>query len=112
MAMRFASAFLTLVAASALVAAFATQPTRADTLYIGDLGDNMVKRFDATTGTRDAGFSTSGLLGPNGMVIDGDRLLVVNQNVNTHLHGEVLAFDKENGNALGPVIAQSDKNAP
>ena len=46
------------------------------------------------------------------MVIDGDRLLVVNQNVNTHLSGEVLAFDKETGASLGAVVAESDKNAP
>ena len=109
--MRSLCSFLTLVAA-VLVAASATQPARADVLYIGDGGDNLVKRFDVATGTLDAGFTTSGLLGPNGMVIDGDRLIVANQNVNTHLSGEVLAFDKATGASLGPVIAESDKNAP
>jgi sugar lactone lactonase YvrE len=100
------------LAAAALVAASVTGLARADTLYIGDAGDNLVKRFDVATGARDAGFNTSGLLGPNGMVIDGDRLIVVNQNVNTHLSGEVLAFDKETGASLGPIIAESDKDAP
>ena len=94
------------------MAASATQPARADVLYIGDAGDNTVKRFDVATGTLDAGFTTSGLLGPNGMVIDGDRLLVVNQNVNTHLSGEILAFDKATGASLGPVVAESDQDAP
>ena len=98
---------LTLVAA-ALVAASATQPARADVLYIGDAGDNLVKRFDVATGTLDPGFTTSGLLGPNGMVIDGDRLIVVNQNVNTHLSGEVLAFDKAT-DARPPSVALASK---
>ena len=66
----------------------------------------------SATGTLDAGFSTTGLLGPNGMVIDGDRLLVVNQNVNTHLSGEILAFNKATGASLGPVVAESDQDAP
>jgi sugar lactone lactonase YvrE len=101
-----------LTLAAVVMAAASTAPARADTLYIGDAGDNLVKRFDVATGTRDAGFTTSGLLGPNGMVIDGDRLIVVNQNVNTHLSGEVLSFDKETGASLGPVIAESDKHAP
>ncbi|HJQ79504.1 MAG TPA: PEP-CTERM sorting domain-containing protein [Lacipirellulaceae bacterium] len=98
--------------AAVVLAASAIEPARADTLYIGDAGDNLVKRFDVATGARDAGFTTSGLLGPNGMLIDGDRLIVVNQNVNTHLSGEVLAFDKETGASLGPIIAESAKDAP
>src|SRR5688500_9598736 len=109
--MRSRCSFLALVAA-ALVAPSAAQPVRADVLYIGDSGDNLVKRFDLSSGEFLDPISGGGLLGPNGMVIDGTRLLVVNQNVNTHLHGEVLAFDKESGASLGPVIAESDKNAP
>jgi glucose/arabinose dehydrogenase len=112
--MRFLSGFLTFVAAATLVAASATQPARADVLYIGDAGDNKVKRFEVgATGTLDAGFSASGLLGPRGMVVDGNRLLVVNQNVNTKLSGAVLAFDiAANGASLGPVVAETDKDAP
>ncbi len=110
--MRSWFSFLNFVAPAMLVAATATQPVRADVLYIGDAGDNLVKRFDVATGTLDAGFTTSGLLGPNGMVIDGDRLLVANQNVNTHLSGEILAFDKATGSSLGPVVAESDLDAP
>ena len=105
--MRSRPYFLAL-AAAALVAASVARPTRADVLYIGDIGTNTVKRFDAVTGALDAGFSTSGLLGPNGMVIDGDRLVVVNQNVNTHLSGEILAFDKETGASLGAIIPEND----
>jgi sugar lactone lactonase YvrE len=103
---------LTLVAAAALVAASAPHTARADVLYIGDAGDNLVKRFDVATGTLDAGFTTSGLLGPNGMVIDGDRLLVVNQNVNTKLAGEVLSYDAASGGSPSPIVAATDKDAP
>jgi DNA-binding beta-propeller fold protein YncE len=101
-----------LAAAAALIGTGATRPAHSDVLYIGDAGDNTVKKFDVATGALDPTFSTSGLLGPNGMVIDGNRLLVVNQNVNTHLSGEILAFDKDTGASLGPVVAESSKVAP
>jgi hypothetical protein len=113
--MRFFSGFLTLVAAATLVAASATQPARADVLYIGDGGDNKVKRFEVgATGTLDAGFNPTGFLGPNGLIIDGDnRLLVVNQNVNTHLSGEILAFATDaTGTSLGAIVPEADKDAP
>jgi hypothetical protein len=69
--MRFITDALALCAV-ALSAAIVTQSARAaDVLYIGDAGDNLVKRFNAMTGTLDPAFTKSGLLGPNGMVIDG-----------------------------------------
>jgi DNA-binding beta-propeller fold protein YncE len=110
--MRLRDIFLCLFATAVLATMSATGTARAEVLYIGDAGDNLVKRFDVATGALDPTFSTSGLLGPNGMVIDGNRLVVVNQNVNTHLSGEILAFDKETGASLGPVIPESSKVAP
>jgi DNA-binding beta-propeller fold protein YncE len=110
--MRAFRRFMALAAVAALIGTGGTRPAHSEVLYIGDAGDNTVKRFDVATGALDPGFTTSGLLGPNGMVIDGNRLVVVNQNVNTHLSGEILAFDKETGASLGPVIPESSKVAP
>src|SRR5262245_31452034 len=87
----------------------------ADVLYIGDGGDDTIKSFDADTGaflgTSD-GPGISGLAGPRGIVVDGDELLVVNQNVNLPIAGEVLRYDANSGAFLGALISSSDPAAP
>lgn len=112
--MRCAFRFRLPFCAAAILAMTAGQLARADVLYIGEagLGVDTVKRFDAATGVLDPTFAPSGLLGPRGMVIDGDRLLVANQNVDTHLSGEILAYDAATGATLNPVVAEADKDAP
>jgi sugar lactone lactonase YvrE len=85
-----------------------------DVLYIGD-GDDFIKWFDAETGAfRGAsdGPEVSGLAGPRGIVVDGDELLVVNQNVNRDVSGEVLRYSAETGSFLGALVPFSDPNAP
>jgi hypothetical protein len=95
------------------MAASASPSARADALYIGDDSDASVKRFDADTGAPlDAEAFISGVNSPRGVVIDGDRLLVADQNANTNLHGEVLSFDVASGASLGTVVAESNKDAP
>jgi len=86
-----------LVTALALFGALAPEAARsADVLYIGDEGDNTIKRFDADKGTFlgvSDGPSLSGLAGPRGLVVDGGLLLVVNQNVSLDIPGEVLRYN-------------------
>lgn len=94
-----------------------------DILYIGDGGDDSVKRFDARTGNYLGNFVTpgsGGLEGPRGMIFSNDRLLVVNQNVSRDFEGEILRYRK-NGrfqNALvpckpiAPFNRECDPNAP
>ena len=61
-------------------------------------GDNTIKGFDADTGAFlgvSDGPSVSRLAGPRGLVVDGGGLLlVVNQNVNLDIPGEVLRYNK------------------
>jgi DNA-binding beta-propeller fold protein YncE len=95
-----------------------------DVLYVGDAGDNTVKRFDASTGRFLDGdlnpandpdafvrSGSGGLAGPRGILLDGP-LLVVNQNVNLGIPGEVLRYDSLTGAFLGKLVSSADKNAP
>jgi sugar lactone lactonase YvrE len=108
--------FLKCCAALLLVGLGLTPGARGeDVLYIGDGGDNTVKRFDADTGVPlDApGLPfVSGLAGPRGVLIDDGRLLVSNQNVNLQIPGEILAFDEATGVPLAPVVSAATKDAP
>ncbi len=87
-----------------------------DFLYVGDLGDNTVKQFDATTGayTRNLVSSGSnGLAGPTGMVFGrNDQLYLNNQNVNLPLNGEVLRYNGHTGAPQGKLVAATDPAAP
>ncbi|WP_280349661.1 NHL repeat-containing protein [Pseudomonas sp. BN414] len=95
-----------------------------DILYVGDSGDNSVKRFDAVTGRfLDVDLNpandpdafvrpgSGGLAGPRGILLDGN-LLVVNQNVNLGIPGEVLRYDSLTGAFLGKLVSSGNKNAP
>ncbi len=96
----------------------------ADILYIADVADNTVKRFDAVTGafldgdndpTNDPDAfvrsGSGGLDGPMGILFDGN-LLVANQNVFLKIPGEILRYSGQNGAFLGALVPSTDKNAP
>jgi hypothetical protein len=85
-----------------------------DVLYIGDGGDNTIKRFDAANGTfldAQAGSfvlpGSAGLRGPRGIIIDkslsGD-LIVVNQNTNMNFAGEILEYSIVDGHFIKAIV--------
>jgi hypothetical protein len=92
-----------------------TQSSRADELLIGDAGDNSVKAFDSDTGAYHGAFipsGTAGLKGPMGMIFTDGQLVVVNQNINTNLSGEILRFNGTTGTFDSKLVASSDRDAP
>ena len=79
-----------------------------DVLYVGDQGDSLIKCFDADTGALQwvsAGPGISGMAGPRGLVVRGGELLVVNQNVDLAISGEVLRFNRVTGSFLGRLAS-------
>lgn len=70
-----------------------------DSLYIGDRGDNTVKRFDATSGAFQSVFvnrSRNGLKSPAGLVFDpGGNLIVSDQNDDSSSSGNIVEFMEE-----------------
>jgi DNA-binding beta-propeller fold protein YncE len=109
--------FLLILAASlVLMGTFASRSAVADSLYIGDAGDDTVKRYDAATGAFISVFVASGsggLHGPRGILFDDDgNLLVANQNVNLPIPGAILRFDGTTGTPLPDLVSSSDENAP
>ncbi len=85
----------------------------ADILMVGDGSNDTINAFDATDGSFQHQFAeNSGLSGPRGMLVVGDELLVVNQNVGQPFNGEVLRYDAETGDHLGALVPGTDGNAP
>jgi DNA-binding beta-propeller fold protein YncE len=102
--------------ALALVGALGMRSSaRADVLYIGDEGDESVKRFDASSGTPLDPllhpFITQ-LDGPRGLLFVDGTLLVVNQNVNLNVPGEVRSYDAQSGAFQGYLVPSTDHDAP
>jgi sugar lactone lactonase YvrE len=92
------------------------QSSNAQQLFISDAGDNSVKQFNGT-GTYigpfvASGAAAAGLNGPRGMIFTDGQLVVVNQNANAPINGEVLRFDAQTGTFIGKLVASSDLNAP
>ena len=84
----------------------------ADSLYVGDAADNLVKRFDAQTGQFLGTFIHVGLHGPRGLLRPAD-FLVSNQNVNQSIAGEIDRFSSADGTSLGALVPQNNNpNAP
>jgi hypothetical protein len=90
-----------------------------DILYVGDESDNTVKSFSAQNGasldgpkgafvTRNSG----SLRGPMGLLIAGTELIVINQDVNQPVNGEISQYQLKNGSFAGAWIPKSDPNAP
>lgn len=106
-----------------VVLGFMASVIHADSLYIGDGGDDSVKRFDARTGKYLGNFvapSSGGLEGPRGMIFSKGSLLVVNQNVSRTFEGEILRYRKDGSfldalvpcRPIGPDPRVCDDNAP
>lgn len=85
-----------------------------DILYVGDESDSTVKSFSAQTGEPGAFVTqnTGRLVGPMGLLIAGPELIVVNQNVNLSLNGEILQYQLKDGSFAGAWVPSSDPNAP
>jgi glucose/arabinose dehydrogenase len=86
-----------------------------DSLYVGDVANNTVQRFDATTGAGQSTFvqNSKSLDGPMGMLFDGHGdLLVANQNINRGKAGEILQYDASTGAFKGELVPFQDPNAP
>ncbi len=89
--------------------------TSQDFLYIGDANTDSVQKFNADTGALIGSFVAGGnavLHGPRGLVVDQGNLLVVNQNVETTLNGEVLRYDGTTGSQLSPSVSADNPHAP
>ena len=96
-----------------------------DILYIADNADNTIKRFDARTGdfilnTKSNSDPTGvfvqsgsgGLTGSQGILVVGQDLLVVNQNVDLPIAGEILRYKLKDGAFKKAVVPHTDPNAP
>ena len=93
-----------------------------DSLYIGDVSDDTVKRFDATTGvflgvfvtsTSNSLCSSGHIHGPRGLIFGhGSNLLVSNQNANDPCSGDILRYNGQTGGFLGETVPLTDLNAP
>ncbi len=105
-------ALLVLIAGLAGIQSYA-QAT--DSLFVGDVNDNTVKQFDATSGAFQGVFvkhSLGGLKGPRGLIFDsGGNLLVSVQFTTTSAPGEILQYGQD-GAVLNPIVSNSDPNAP
>jgi hypothetical protein len=99
-----------------------TRSSRADSLYVGDVGDDTVKRYDAKTGqflgvfvNKFASGTIPGepIVGPRGLIFDHHgKLLLVNQNVNQAQNGTILSYRSTTGEFLGALVPFTDRNSP
>jgi DNA-binding beta-propeller fold protein YncE len=107
--------YRSIIAVIGVALAVAEINARADSLYIGDGGDNTVKRFDAKSGKYLGIFTSgySGLHGPRGLIFNhsGD-LMVANQNVGLNIPGEILTYNGTSGVFDGALVPFTDKYAP
>ena len=85
----------------------ADAPHEIDSLYIGDAGDNTVKRFNAKTGEYLGNFVTlgsGGLDGPRGLIFTQGQLFLANQNVDQDFAGEILRYRSDTGVFLSALV--------
>ena len=95
---------------------------KADSLYIGDIGDDSVKRFNAKTGEFLGNFvapGSDGLRGPMGLIFNRGKLNVVNLNVFQEFAGEILRYQRNTGEFVDALVPcnppfdrDCDPNAP
>jgi hypothetical protein len=92
-----------------------------DFLYVGDQGDNSVKRFNAENGKPDETFivptpGDEALNGPRALLIAGGELIVVNQNVDQPplqpINGEVRQYILRTKAFAGSLVSSTDPHAP
>ncbi|WP_410481411.1 hypothetical protein ACJ70E_03705 [Pseudomonas plecoglossicida] len=97
----------------------------ADILYFGDAADKTIKRFDASSGAFLDGdldpsnnpdafvrAKSGGLAGPRGMFVDGQQLIVANENVDNKGPGAVLRYNLNTGAFIAAWVPATDNNAP
>ena len=86
----------------------------ADSLYIGDGGDNTVQRF----GVFEVQFVQStnpNLTGPRGLIFDNGNppnLLLANQNVGTSKAGDIFRYNGNTGAFIDAIVRHNNKDAP
>jgi hypothetical protein len=123
----FSTALLVMTVGVVITSKANADSKKTDSLYVGDTGDNTVKRFDALTGQFQGVYiypNTSGtsgsLQGPRGLIFDqSGKLDLVNQNQNpplpapqTTLSGSVLQFKgKTTGTFLKAIIPATDTSS-
>jgi DNA-binding beta-propeller fold protein YncE len=90
----------------------------AESLYVGDVSDNSVKRFEVEG--MELVFqgaavkrSLGGLKGPRGILVDaGNNLIVSDQNVGTAAPGSIQQYSSLTGKLLNRIVNHSDPAAP
>ncbi|MEH7176413.1 Vgb family protein [Neobacillus vireti] len=89
---------------------------RRDFLYVGDVSDSSVVRFNAITGQVIDSFVTSfsgGLNGPRGIIFNHTgNLLVSNQNVEQPQNGNILEYNGQTGAFLRALVSSVQNGAP
>jgi len=89
-----------------------------DNLYVGDVGDNTIKCYNATNGAylrSSAGPSAGPLDGPRGLILDDQgELLVVSQNPDLPIKGDILRYSDDGQIIpfLGALVSHDNPNAP
>jgi hypothetical protein len=116
---KFVSIALVCVLAASFVAvapyAAAQVTITSNSLFVGDKTTNSppeyVKLVDVQTGATSV-VATDGINGPNGIIFNSGVMLVANQFPNTNMHGDIAKYNPSTGQFLGPLVPQSDPNAP
>src|SRR5262249_25659676 len=88
-------------------------------LYVGDTHNDTIEAIEVSSGTYVGAFVHSSndaedykISGPRGVIFAGSACLVINQNVDLPISGEVLKFDANTGAFLTDLVPFSDANAP
>ena len=92
-----------------------TRSHAADELYVGDISNNSVQKFDASTGAYLGATvkALAGLHGPRGILVNpGGNLLVSDQNAGTSAPGDILLYSRTTEKLLQRIVAHSDPSAP
>src|ERR1043166_1049410 len=94
-------------------------PTFSQAVYVADPHNDTVDAIEVASGVYVGPFVHSSdeaedykLTGPRGVIFAGDVCLVVNQNVDLPINGEVLQFDATSGEFLSKLVPASDPQAP
>jgi DNA-binding beta-propeller fold protein YncE len=104
-----------LLVLTALLSINVSLSNAADTLYVGDVGDNSVKSFNAETGeflSATVKHSLAGLKGPRGILIALGGLLVSDQNAGTAAPGDIILYSLATGKFDFVVQNNLKKDAP
>src|SRR5437867_2083356 len=91
----------------------------AQALYVSDPHNDTVEAIEVASGTYIGPFIHSSIntedykiTGPQGVIFVDGICVVINQNVNLPINGEVLKFDANNGDFIGKLVPSSDPHAP